>query len=67
MSEETTAGRDRRSPVETQVVNAEEPATAAADETSDEGYEAAEARTGDDPRAAAPRDSAGRPSTGIGD
>jgi hypothetical protein len=67
MSEGTAAGRDRRSAVETQVVNAEEPATALADETKDEGYEAGEARTGSDPRARAPRDSAGRPSTGIGD
>jgi hypothetical protein len=68
MSEKNPAGRNREgSPVQQQVINAEEPATALADETSDEGYEAGEARTGDDPRARAPRDSAGRPSTGVAD
>jgi hypothetical protein len=57
----------RRSPVQEQVVNAEDPAAALPDETQDEGYEASEARYGHDPRAQAPRDSAGRPSSGPPD
>jgi hypothetical protein len=68
MSEQSTAGGNRRqSPVQAQVAHGEDPARALPDETQDEGYEAAEARTGDDPRAQAPRDSAGRPSTGVAD
>jgi hypothetical protein len=67
MTEENTAGRGRKSPVEEQVVHGEDPAAQLPDETLDEGYEAAEARFGHDPRAQAPRDSRGQPSTGVAD
>ncbi|GAA1824365.1 hypothetical protein HC028_24755 [Planosporangium flavigriseum] len=67
MSEENKAERKHLSPVQQQVCRGENPAAALDDETLDEGYEAAEARYGDDPRAQAPRDSAGRPSSGPPD